>query len=244
MIEAIQKANLTNSTEVLEIVKLAYKNKERVEICYLNFHHLINPKWTATLKPIFLDKKYILADGVGITFSKKILTENHISKIIEPVTDIYYSILKYAEINKFKVFFLGGNEELIHKLSFTIHNKFPELINLNFEHGYLKYDDRDVLDKINNSSSDILFIGMGVPVQEEWLSQNESKLNVPIIITCGGFLKFLSDETPRAPFWIRNIGFEWLHRMIFDFRHLWKRYFFGIPKFLFLIAKCYFRKKN
>ena len=244
MIEAIQKANLTNSTEVLEIVKLANKNKERVEICYLNFHHIINPNWDNILKPIFLDNKYILADGVGITFAKKILTENHISKIIEPGTDIYYSILKYAEINKLKVFFLGGNEELIHKLSFTVHNKFPELINLNFEQGYLKYDDRDVLDIINNSSSDILFIGMGVPVQEEWLSQNEKKLNVPIIITCGGFLKFLSDITPRAPIWMRNIGFEWLHRMIFDFRYLWKRYFFGIPKFLFLITKCYFRKKN
>jgi len=49
--------------------------------------------------------------------------------------------------------------------------------------------------------------------------ENQSLLidnGVRITMGAGGTLDFISGEVKRAPLWVRNIGFEWLFRLIIE----------------------------
>lgn len=61
---------------------------------------------------------------------------------------------------------------------------------------------------------DILFVAFGAPKQEFWISENLEKLPVKIAVGVGGAFDYISGKTPRAPGFIRNIGLEWLFRLI------------------------------
>jgi len=60
---------------------------------------------------------------------------------------------------------------------------------------------------------DILFVAFGAPKQEIWISENLDKIPVKIAIGVGGAFDYLSGKTPRAPGFIRKVGFEWLFRL-------------------------------
>ncbi|MDP2633074.1 MAG: WecB/TagA/CpsF family glycosyltransferase, partial [Candidatus Curtissbacteria bacterium] len=61
---------------------------------------------------------------------------------------------------------------------------------------------------------DILFVAFGAPKQEFWIDNNLEKLPVKVAIGVGGAFDYISGKVPRAPKLIRNIGFEWLFRLI------------------------------
>jgi len=68
--------------------------------------------------------------------------------------------------------------------------------------------------QFNNQDIDILFVAYGAPKQEFWISENLEKIPVKIAVGVGGAFDYISGKVPRAPDVIRNIGLEWLFRLI------------------------------
>lgn len=68
--------------------------------------------------------------------------------------------------------------------------------------------------QFSNLAIDILFVAFGAPKQEMWISKNLNKIPVKIAIGVGGAFDYISGKTLRAPGFIRNIGLEWLFRLI------------------------------
>ena len=88
---------------------------------------------------------------------------------------------------------------------------------------------------INHQSCNILFVAFGSPKQEEWISQNLQKIDVRVAIGVGGAFDFISGKVARAPLWIRNLGLEWLFRLI---RQPWRaKRQIALVKFVFLVIK-------
>ena len=84
--------------------------------------------------------------------------------------------------------------------------------------------DDEVLDVIRTAAPDILCVALGHPKQEHWIKAYRDKLDVPVLIGVGGSLDFIAGTKSRAPVWIREIGLEWLHRLVTEPRRLAKRY--------------------
>ncbi len=84
-------------------------------------------------------------------------------------------------------------------------------------------------------SCDILFVAFGSPKQEKWISQNLPRIDVRIAIGVGGAFDFISGKVRRAPLWIRNLGLEWLFRLIVQ---PWRaKRQFALPKFVMLVLR-------
>lgn len=80
----------------------------------------------------------------------------------------------------------------------------------------------------------VIVLGMGMPRQEEVAVSLRAALGFPCLIICGGaIIDFLGNKTPRAPNWIRRIGFEWLFRLALEPKRLFTRYVIGNPVFVF-----------
>lgn len=53
----------------------------------------------------------------------------------------------------------------------------------------------------------------------------------------GGLFDFYSGTTKRAPAWVREIGFEWIYRILQEPGRMWRRYVVGNPLFLYRVMK-------
>lgn len=82
---------------------------------------------------------------------------------------------------------------------------------------------------------DILFVALGFPKQEQWMTEHLSKENIRVMVGVGGAFDYLSGKVPRAPEWLQSVGLEWLFRLsVQPWR--WKRQL-ALPKFVWLVLK-------
>ena len=178
----------------------------------------------------------LFTDGIGLYLASKFLYgKNGLCERING-TDLYYKVLGLAEKNGYKVFFFGGDVKHIGALKVELKTLFPNLNIRGIIYRDLSFSEV-ILEKLNQSDSDILFLGLGTPYQEKWIATLGKKCNIPIQVSVGSGIDFLSGVYKRAPKFFRSLGLEWLFRMILEPKRLWKRYLIGIPTFVLLIFK-------
>jgi N-acetylglucosaminyldiphosphoundecaprenol N-acetyl-beta-D-mannosaminyltransferase len=116
--------------------------------------------------------------------------------------------------------------------------RYPGLEIAGTHHGYFKpgREERDVIDAINRSGAEILFVAFGVPLQEIWIERNRHRLKPSVVIGVGGLFDYYSGRIPRAPLALRRTGLEWLWRLAMEPGRLWRRYLLGNAEFLGRVA--------
>ncbi len=149
--------------------------------------------------------------------------------------------LRYCELNKWRIFFLGNKTGILCQAIDNIRSAFPEIQISGYLNGYNQLNEK-TLDLINQSNSQILWIGLGSPKQELWLADNFDKMNINVAQCVGDILSHIAGKRIRGPKLIRNIGFEWLFRLIQHPFRYFNRYVVGIPYFLFLTFKYKIKK--
>ena len=90
------------------------------------------------------------------------------------------------------------------------YNKGPEIN----ENPACRFDG-PIFDQINQSGAQVLFVAFGMGKQEKWIHENLSKMpGVKIAMGVGGSFDFISGKIKRAPLFMRQLGLEWLYRLI------------------------------
>lgn len=98
-------------------------------------------------------------------------------------------------------------------------------------HGYL--DVAAYIALASKHQPALIVLGMGMPRQEEVAAALRTVLILPCLIICGGaIIDFLGGKIPRAPLWMRQVGLEWIFRLVLEPRRLFHRYVVGNPLFL------------
>jgi N-acetylglucosaminyldiphosphoundecaprenol N-acetyl-beta-D-mannosaminyltransferase len=92
-----------------------------------------------------------------------------------------------------------------------------------------------IVDDINASGADIVWVGLSTPKQERWMSAHRSKLKASALIGVGAAFDFHAGTVRQAPRFIQRSGFEWLYRLAAEPRRLWRRYSTGVPVFLWRV---------
>lgn len=99
-------------------------------------------------------------------------------------------------------------------------------------------EDVEQIKSMRQSGIDLLFVGIGCPKQEKWMSAHQNDLDCTMI-GVGAAYDLIAKIKPHAPKWIQVLGLEWCFRLILDPRRLWKRYLIQNPRFIFhLLRQC------
>ena len=88
---------------------------------------------------------------------------------------------------------------------------------------------------INLATPDVLWVGLGLLKQEQWIFDHRGQLEVPVVVGAGAAFKFLSGTVPRAPDLFCNLGFEWLWRLAQEPHRIWRRVVIDAPQFIALV---------
>jgi N-acetylglucosaminyldiphosphoundecaprenol N-acetyl-beta-D-mannosaminyltransferase len=165
-------------------------------------------------------------------------------KLPERVTgvDLVDAICHRASLTGKRIYLLGAKNDIVTQLAQNLRLRHPSL-QINYGDGYFKADEASIrADKVRESGTDILFVGMGVPRQEYFLEEQWSRLGVGIAIGVGGSFDVLAGLRTRAPRWVQSIGMEWFFRMVQEPRRLFMRYLVTNSQFIFLVFGALFRK--
>lgn len=190
----------------------------------------------SALKEVIDSADIINADGISIVWGAKFLGID----IGERVTgiDIFLNLLAVSEKRGYQVYFLGATEESLSNMLDKIKEDYPKLKIGGARNGYYdKNSEEVILQKIQDSQSDILFLGFSSPQKELWIKQHRNDLSVSFIMGVGGSFDVLSGQTKRAPELFQKLGLEWLCRYIQEPVRLFKRYIIGNVIFLNLLIK-------
>ncbi len=175
-------------------------------------------------------------DGNGVRLGSLLLGER--IPIRFTLADHWNLLCEHFENNGTSVYFLGTKPEIIEKAVQNVRKVHPELNILGWHHGFFPiFNGIDVVSQINKLKPDILFVGMGMPIQEKWIQKNIASLNVKVAWSAGGLFDFLAGVRERPPEFISRIGFEWLYRLLQEPTRLWRRYLIGNPLFLYRIVR-------
>ena len=182
---------------------------------------------------------YVVCDGSGIQLGAKLTKQRVPEKITYNVW--FWSFAKFCSENKHSVFLLGAMDDVAKKATQRLKEITPDL-KVYYHHGYFNKENgsaenEKVINLINEVKPNVLVVCFGMPVQEKYIKENYSRLNVNVFLTGGGALDFISGNVKTAPSFISKIYMEWFYRLCLDPKRLWKRYLIGNFMYIYYVLK-------
>lgn len=189
------------------------------------------------LRALFEEADIIHADGQPMVKASRYFCLHSLPERIA-TTDLVHNAARMAEEEEITFYFLGASQQVIDKAVANMKDRYPKLIFVGHRNGYIKPDEEEaVIAEINAAGPDILWIGMGVPLEQKFISRNKARLTgVGVIKTSGGLFDFLSGRNSRAPQWMQDFGLEWAYRAWLEPRRLLWRYLTTNPHAAWLLA--------
>ncbi len=180
----------------------------------------------------------IIADGIGVIYASKILKKPLKQKVAG--IDIAYLLLPILEKEQKSLFLLGGNEGIAELAKKNIKEKYPNINICGTQNGYFE-NEKEVIDKINAISPDVIFVCLGFPKQEIFMSKYKNIINAKVMLGLGGTLDIIAGNKKRAPEFFINLKLEWLYRLIKEPKRIVRM--LKLPKYLFFAIKIRFRNE-
>ncbi|MDU1323067.1 MAG: WecB/TagA/CpsF family glycosyltransferase [Clostridium botulinum] len=182
----------------------------------------------------FTDKdSIIIPDGVGVVLASKIIKSPVKEKIAG--IELMDGILKKCNENGKAVYLLGTTEDVLKECEKKLLIKYRNLNIIGKHNGFFDMDNcKDILEDIKESKPYALFIAMGCPRQEKFISKYMDKLPCKIYMGVGGSFDVFAGKVKRAPRWMIDCNLEWLYRVVKEPYRI-KR-LASIPKFLLKVA--------
>ena len=178
-------------------------------------------------------------DGMPVVWLGKLAGHKTIDRTYGP--DLMREVCRLSAKKGYKIYLYGATEPTCRRLELKLLEQFPHLnIVGRFSPPFRPLSDEEndqVLSKINQADPDILWIGLGSPKQDYWMSDYRARLKVPVMVGVGAAFDFLSGAKRQAPAWMQRSGLEWFFRLCCEPRRLWKRYLLGNTKFIYFLLR-------
>lgn len=169
----------------------------------------------------------IIPDGAGVVLASKILKKKLKCKVAG--IELCENLARISGEMNARIFFLGGKPGIPEKAAEKLLEKYPDMIIAGTNDGYFKSDD-EIIKKINDANTDILFVCLGVPKQEQWMEKHRNDLNIKLMGGFGGSFDVLSGTIQRAPKIFIKLNLEWFYRLCKEPKRIGRM--MKLPKFI------------
>ncbi len=162
--------------EALQYVDEMVRTEMRGTVLAVNPVKVMTAQDNPALKACLQASSLLIADGIGIVYAARLLGLARIERVTG--ADLMPGICQLAANRGYSIFLYGGRPETNQGCAEELHRRYPELNIAGRQHGYIDEEDMDTLvDNINRSGADILFVALGSPRQELWMAEYLERLN-------------------------------------------------------------------
>lgn len=184
--------------------------------------------------------EYVCADGMSIVWACRALLAAKVPRIAG--VDLVSNLCEAGAAQGLRVFLLGGRPGTASESARILESKYPGLViagTLCPEYGFetREAELEVVLTTLHKAKPDVVFLALGAPKQELFISRYVRPLQIPLAVGVGGSFEMISGVVERAPSWMQASGLEWCHRLSQEPHRLLRRYLVGNAEFLFHLVK-------
>jgi N-acetylglucosaminyldiphosphoundecaprenol N-acetyl-beta-D-mannosaminyltransferase len=195
-------------------------------VCPVPAHTIMDSQKDRSLRQILNSSSLTTPDGMSIVWILRSKGHKQVTRVYGP--DLMTVLCERSEYRAYRHFLYGGSPELVEELGERLTARFSGLkvagvYSPPFRVPSVEEDTR-IIEFINDTRPDIVWVGLGSPKQEKWMAKHRDRLDAPVLVGVGAAFDFLSGRKPQAPRWIQRSGVEWLFRLATEPRRLWPRY--------------------
>jgi len=171
----------------------------------------------------------VVPDGIGVILASKIhhlgLTER------VPGIELMTMMLEYCNRTGKSIYLFGGQPKVAELAALKISETYPNLKIAGLRDGFFESNQEiSILDEINEKKPDILFVALGAPKQEKWISKYKKTINAKVAMGVGGSFDVWAGTAKRAPVFFQKTGLEWFYRLLKQPTRIMRM--MSLPKFM------------
>ncbi len=211
---------------------LSNSGERKILLTYYNFNTYGLLRNDPTFHTDIANRFTLHVDGVGAYYFSKTIFGRKLKYNING-SNLYPFLVNKIVSDRKKMFVIFPKYSNTKQIENNIYNLFKsnhKLVNFGI---FNENSPNELLKKINLFNPYVIFIGIGQPFQELWVSKYKDKINSNLFICSGSGFEFHLSQKKRAPLWFQRHSLEWVYRLFQEPARLWKRYILGIPVFMF-----------
>lgn len=152
----------------------------------------------------------VLPDGIGVVYSAKILGTPLKGRVAG--FDFACDMLDVLNEMGGRLYLLGAKPGVAEEAGRRILESHPSIVLCGTHDGYFK-DSDPVAREVAQAQPDLLFVCLGAPKQEKWISRFGLVTGAKLAIGLGGALDVFAGNVERAPEQWQKAGMEWAYRL-------------------------------
>lgn len=227
-------ADCVGMGQALEVVDAFVKGNRPETVIAVNPEKVMKARSNSLLLAQLRQSGLLIPDGIGIVYAARLLGLGRMERV--PGSELMPAICERGAQKGYKFFLFGAAPEINQRTAEALRTSFPEIQIVGRQHGYLKEEEMpELIERINASGSDILFVALGSPGQELWMGRHLPKLKVKVCQGVGGTFDVLAGAVKRAPLFFRKMHLEWFYRLVSRPGRLLRQT--ALPQFAFQILR-------
>jgi N-acetylglucosaminyldiphosphoundecaprenol N-acetyl-beta-D-mannosaminyltransferase len=228
-------------------ISTAIENREHTMILNVNIHAMNIAARDKRFRDILNSSSLTFCDGNGVRLAATMFGIRMGPRIT--YADWMWKLSGFCAQKGYSLFLLGAMPGVAEQAGRSLRERFPKLCIAGTHHGHFNHSsgsaqNKEILHAIQAARPDILIVCFGMPLQEKWLQDNWGLLTIPVALTGGAALDYISGRLSRGPRLLYSHGHEWLARLLVDPVRLWKRYLVGNTAFFLRVMLNRLRSGN
>jgi N-acetylglucosaminyldiphosphoundecaprenol N-acetyl-beta-D-mannosaminyltransferase len=207
-------------------------------VCAAGVHGVMEALRDCDLRQALNKAVINVPDGMPMTWIGRIQGLQEMDRVFGP--DLMLAMCRLSVERGYRNFLYGGKPGVAELLCESLRKRFPGLRVVGTYtppfRDLTPEEEKNVLFQVQESQPDILWVGLSTPKQDRFMAQYVDYLRVPLMFGVGAAFDFHTGRIRDCSAWVKRAGLQWLHRLIQDPKHLWKRYLRNNPAFLWHIA--------
>lgn len=212
--------------------------QEHHYVCVTGVHGVMESQRDPDLKQIHNDSGLTTPDGMPMVWAGRKAGASWMSRVYGP--DLMLATLERAAREGWRSYLYGGNDGVPELLAQKLTERFPGLRIVGTYSPPFRpltpEEDAAIVDTINASGAELVWVGLSTPKQERWMSAHIGRLSANALFGVGAAFDFHAGLIPQAPAWMQQHGLEWFYRLTKEPKRLWRRYLRNNPSFVARIA--------
>lgn len=227
-----------NMELALAEIRRELEAKRQGYVCMVGVHGIMEAHRSPELVRIYSAATMTIPDGAPTVWVGHLQGQKQMRRVAGP--ELMFEIFASKEFGRYTHFLYGGKEGVAEDLRRRLTQLFPwvrivgtytpPFRDLNVE------EEKRLLAMVHELRPDILWVGISTPKQERFMQAYLHRLDATLMFGVGAAFDFHTGRIKDAPDWVKKIGMQWMHRLLQDPRHLWRRYLRNNPAFMWHIA--------
>ncbi len=239
------KINVTNMQDTLAYIDKHLDALRGNYICVSNVHTTVMSYKNKKYRAIQNSAAMTLPDGAPLSRYSRRMGFRDAERVAGP--DLMVELFRLSPQKGYRHFFYGATQQTLNAMRSALERDYPGIAIAGMYAPPFRpltaEEDAKIIQKINDTAPDFVWVGLGAPKQEEWMYVHRKKL-CAVSLGVGAGFDYLAGNIKRAPRIMQKFCLEWLYRLLQDPKRLWKRYVTTNAQFIWYLLRERTTKKD